>query len=206
MKKLYVGVCNSQSQVPSAFFWTVMSLGSSIPAHFFRSINKHGFIRNNQLIKGFLDSGFEYFTKMDIDQAYPGNYFKTMVPLIDKYKVVAPLIFDRWRTSNFAPLAFENIDQDKAFPIDIKGKTGVHPYAYAHTNLFMHREVLESIEPPWFDTVYTEDRMAVLENCDRYFIRKLTDAGYKTYVNFDVVVQHITENGVDRKFYEHWNR
>ena len=205
MRGIFVGICNSQEAVPSGFFWSVVGLRSDVPVHFSRAVSKWGIIRNNQIIKNFLDSDFEYFVKMDVDQVYPADYFEKMVPLIDKYKVVGPLIFDRWRFNNFAPLVFDNMDQSQAYAVDIKGKSGVHPYPYFHTNCFYHREAIESIDPPWYEIRFSEDMMKVVENGDRFFIQKLVDAGYQPHINFDVVVQHITENGVDREFYERWN-
>jgi hypothetical protein len=210
MKGLFVGICNSQKKINSSFFWSVMGIKPpypNFPIHLFRAKDKLSVIRNNKIIKGFLDSSFDYFVKMDVDQIYPFNYFEVMVPLIDKYKVIAPLIFDRWRSNNFCPLAFESIEYNNAIPIDITGKTGIESIEYAHTNCFFHREVLENIEPPWHDIELSEDRMSVVNNGDRYFINKLNNAGYKTYINFDVVVRHDPETGgIDREFFERWNR
>lgn len=207
MKGLFVGICNSQYKINSSFFWSVLGIKANFHVQFFRSKNKLSVIRNNEIIKGFLDSPFDYFVKMDVDQIYPSNYFKIMVPLIDKYKVIAPLIFDRWRLNNFCPLVFESIKYDNAVPMDITGKTGIEPVEYAHTNCFFHREALEAIKPPWHDIELSEDRMSIVNNGDRHFINKLNNAGYKTYVNFDVVVKHDPETGgIDRKFYERWNK
>jgi len=35
---------------------------------------------------------------------------------------------------------------------------------------------------------------------------KIVAAGYKIYINFDVVVKHIAEIPVTREFYETWNK
>jgi len=202
---VFVGVCNSQSTVSSAFFWSVLGIRSNVPVHFCRAIHKWGIVRNNQLIRNFLDSDFRYFVKMDVDQVYPADYFEKMTPLIDEYKVIGPLIFDRWRQNNFAPLVFQTLDQSEAYAVDITDKKGIEAYPYFHTNCFYAREVLEAIEPPWYEISFSEDSMRVIENGDRFFIQKVIDAGYTPHINFDVVVQHIAEVGIDKEFYERWS-
>jgi hypothetical protein len=165
-------------------------------------------VRNNQLIKKFLDSDADIFVKMDVDQAYPQNYFLEMVPLVNKYKVVGPLIFDRHRSNDYLPLAFEDYNfEDGTFRLfDILDKKGVVEVPYSHTNLFYAREVLESILPPWYEAHATEDGCARANHVDYTFLDKIKGAGYPVHINPKVVVKHLATEPVSREFYERWHR
>ena len=86
------------------------------------------------------------------------------------------------------------------------GQTGIIDIPYAHTNLFYAREVLEAIDPPWYDTGLSEDGLNKDSHTDFTFTKKINDAGYKLYINLDVEVKHLAEIPIDRKFHEHWNK
>jgi len=138
---------------------------------------------------------------MDIDQVYPSDYFLKMVPLIEKHKIIGPLIFDRWPSGDFLPLV--NWAEGERF--DLKGKSGIMEVPYYHTNCFFHREVLESIRPPYYEAHLSEDGLKRLNHVDITFMKKFITAGYKIYANLDVVVNHLAELQVDRTAYERWN-
>jgi GT2 family glycosyltransferase len=205
--KLFVGICNSQELIPSKFFWSFITVDSNWPVHVARSGNAYAPIRNNQLIKEFLKSDADIFIKMDVDQAYPTRYFLEMVPLVEKYKVIGPLIFDRHRQNNFMPLAFEGYDIEttmfRFFPILQKDEVTEVPYS--HTNLFYAREVLEKIPPPWYECRYTDDGCSHAIHMDYTFLDKIKEAGYPIYINPKVAVRHISTESIDKRFYERWH-
>lgn len=206
MNKLFVGVCNSQEKVPSDFFWSMVNQKPCV-AKVLLDRERHPWdvIRNNLLIKRFLDSGCDYFAKTDIDQVYPFDYFQVMVPLIDQYKVIGPLIFDRWVNGNFMPLV--NWDREKPLKhYNTQDRFGIERVDILHTNCFYHREVLEQIPEPWYEAYAAPDGLSRANHVDLTFIQKIKDAGYDLYVNYDVVVQHIAEVPVGRDVYERWNR
>jgi hypothetical protein len=167
-------------------------------------------IRNNKMIRDFLRSDSDILVKMDIDQKYPKDYFKALVPLVEKYKVVGPLIYNKWRKNGYSPLLCD----ENTFPIIRKkenwnkraSKSRILQINYAHTNLFYHRMVLENIEPPWYEVKYSRDNCAHRMNRDFSFIDKLLAKGFKTYINLDVVVSHLVEEPVNTKTYEAWSR
>ena len=203
MKKIFIGVCNSQSSQPSDFFWSMIGQVDFVAQPVFaRAIHPWDVIRNNQLIDWFLKSDCDYFAKTDVDQVYPNNYFKVMVPLIEEYKVIGPLIFDRPYSSNFTPLV--NWLGDKEH-YDIKGKTGIVEVPYLHTNCFFHREVWEKIPRPWYEVTMTPDGMGRANHIDADVMKKIPKAGYKIHLNYDVVVKHIAEVPIGREEYERWN-
>lgn len=204
MKKIFIGVCNSQDTMNSTFFWSMIGQVDFVAQPMFaRAVHPWDVIRNNQLIDWFLKTDCEYFVKTDVDQIYPNNYFKTMVPLIDEYKVIGPLIFDRPHSSNFTPLV-NWLDSKEHF--DIKGKAGIVEVPYLHTNCFFHREVLEKIPRPWYEVQMTPDGMGRANHIDATFMRKIPAAGFHIFLNYDVVVKHIAEVPIGREEYERWNR
>ena len=107
--KLFIGICNSQILIPSKFFWSIMTIKQVCPLTVFRAGHSWSTIRNNHLIKQFLDSDADVMIKMDVDEEYPTNYFEVMLPLAVKYKVIGPLIHDRWEQSGFMPLLFTDV-------------------------------------------------------------------------------------------------
>lgn len=205
MTKVFIGVCNSQPTVPSAFFWSMWNINRSGHTMFLqRASHPWDVVRNNQLIDSFLKSDFDIFVKMDVDQEYPVDYLGKMIPLVDKYKVVGPLIYDRWAQNKYMPLLFESYKENGL--IDWEGpKHGVQEVPYAHTNLFYKREALEAIERPWYEAHLHPTGLNRANHVDFTFLDKIKSAGYPVYINMDVEVKHIAEVGVGREFYGKWN-
>jgi len=205
-KKLFIGIANSQSTIPSLFFWSLMGIVQICPITIKRAGQSEAAIRDNSLIKAFLDSDCDYFVNMDIDQTYPSNYFQAMVPLIDEYKCIGPLIFDRWVESGYMPLIPKNGGYSPQNAGAVLKEKGIIEVAYSHNNHFFAREVLEAIPPPWCNVVLTEDGLSKAFHQDRWQMEKVIKAGYKIYINCDVVVKHIAEVEIDREFYARWHK
>jgi len=158
-------------------------------------------VRNNRLINNFLKSDADYFVKMDVDQVYPQDYFQKFLPLVGEYKVIGPLLYDRWKQNNFMPLAFSEYDYPKLMPMDLTGKTGIVDIPYSHTNLFYHREVLEKVPPPWYEAKLTQDGLDRANHVDYDFLNKIKNAGYPIYIDLDTVVRHMTIQSVGKNLY-----
>jgi hypothetical protein len=203
-KRLFVGICNSQDWLMSSFFWSWVGIKHPYNFSIFRSTHPWDIVRNNVLIENFLRSPCDIFVKMDVDQVYPQDYFTHFVPLVEEYKVIGPLIFDRWRHNDFMPLAFENTGGDKLEGVSVEG--GIKPIQYPHTNLFYAREVLEKTQPPWYEAVATPSGTGRANHVDYSFLNKIHEAGYPIYIDTNTVVQHLTTQAVDRELHERWNR
>lgn len=52
--------------------------------------------------------------------------------------------------------------------------------------LLLHRDVLEAIEPPWFESLYEDGSGSDFEFC-----RKILEAGYPIYVDLSVIAGHL---------------
>jgi hypothetical protein len=193
----------------SSFFWSFMGIKNRYKLTLFRSSHPWTIPRNNTIIENFLRSPCDILVKMDVDQVYPQDYFEKMVPLVDEYKVIGPLIFDRWRHNDFMPLAYQQpggygtklqlMDMD-----DLSG--GIVEVPYCHTNLFYAKEVFEKISPPWYEAYYNEKGTGKDNHVDYSLLSKIMAAGYKIYLNTDIVVNHLTTQGVDRDLYDRWHR
>lgn len=199
--KLFIGVCNSQDYVPSEFFWSMMALKKPSDTQFFRSTHPWDVVRNNVIIDAFLKSGCDVLAKMDVDQTYQPDYFERLLPLVEKYKVAGPLIFDRWEQNKFMPLAFDEVNEN-LFPIklmDLTGKTGVIEVPYPHTNLLYHREVFDKVHGPWYQAYARPDGLSRINHVDYSFLKKINDAGYKIMIDLDCVVGHLQTRFIGRK-------
>ena len=188
--KLFLGICNSQHNMPSEFFWSFIGIKQVCPTFPFRSKHPWDVIRNNVIIDKFLKSDCDILAKMDIDQSYPSDYFERFVPLVDKYKVVGPLIYDRWPTYDYMPLAFSERDGFVLRKIDLSKCTGIIEAKYPHTNMFYAREVLEKIPPPWYEATQSVTGLERANHVDYDFIDKIHNAGYLTYIDLSTVVGH----------------
>jgi hypothetical protein len=189
--KLFMGVCNSQHEVPAEFFWSVIGIKQICEIVPFRSRHPWDVIRNNVIIDRFLKSDCDILVKMDIDQSYPSNYFERFVPLVEQFKVIGPLIYDRWKTNQYMPLAFkERYNGFMLEKFDLSDCTGIVDIKYAHTNLFYAREVLEKIPPPWYEAVQSKNGLERANHVDYDFIDKIHNAGYPTYIDLSTVVGH----------------
>jgi hypothetical protein len=204
--KLFIAVSNSQSHIPSDFFWTFMNMRKTCPMVIKRGTEPWDMVRNNVLIEMFLQSDCDVFTRMDVDQTYPSNYLEVMLPLVKEYKAIGPMICDRFKHNNFMPLAFDNLDSGRNILFDLKGKTGVVEVPCPHTNLFFAREVMENVSPPWFFHVLNDRGTGVIDHADRRLIRNIREAGYKTYLNLDVNLTHVSYQNIDREYHKTWVR
>jgi hypothetical protein len=202
MAKIFVGVCNSQTTVSADFFWSVVGQTDFVAQPMFaRAIHPWDVIRNNQLIAWFLDTDCDYFVKMDVDQKYPRDYFKTMVPLIEKYKVIGPVIFDRG--GEFMPLV--NWAEGREH-FDLSTHRGIIEVPYLHSNCFFHRSALAAIKPPHYEAYLSDNGLKRKNHVDITFMKKFPAAGFPIFVNLDVVVEHLAEVAVSKEFYDTWNR
>ena len=208
--KLFVGICNSQPILYSDFFWSFLSIRipSTCKVMVHRSIHPWDAVRNNWLIDKFLKSDCNCFVKMDVDQGYPSDYFKIMLPLLQTHDVIGPMIYDRHADSGFMPLCFERDENEpyakRGKPFD--NKTGIMELPYLHTNCFYNRYVLEAIKPPYYEAYLSESGLERANHVDFTFMSKVRDAGFKIYINFDVVVEHIAHLPISREVYERWNK
>jgi len=186
-EKLFIGICNSQNQVPAEFFWSFTGMTKVCPIEIYRARHPWDIIRNNQIIDKFLKSDCTVLAKMDIDQAYPSSYIERFMSLVDKYKVIGPFIRDR---ASQVPLAFTYHDGEKLMPMDTTMCTGIVDVPYSHTNNFYAREVWENIPAPWYEAYLTEDGLHRKNHVDFTLLDKIHLAGYKTYVDFSIEVAH----------------
>lgn len=158
-------------------------------------------IRNNRLIKSFLDSEANIFVKMDADQIYPADYFKTMVPLVEECGVVGPLIMDRQEQSGFMPLAFDSHDNTRIHRNDIRwdvlDEDKLMKVPYTHTNNFYDKRVLEQISPPWYEAYADAQGLDRANHVDFNFLDKIRKVS-EIWLHCGVVVEHMYTRGITK--------
>jgi hypothetical protein len=202
--RLFVAVCNSQEIVQADMMWSLLSnlIFTEYEVQVYRAGHPWDVVRNNQAIHSFLKSNMNIFVKMDVDQTYPPDYFVKMVPLVERHKVIGPVIYDRHASNDYKPLCFSQKENLLDHWIDISGCTGVMGYPYTHTNNFYAREVLEKCERPWYQAYLREDGLERDNHVDYDFLDRIKDMGYAINLNQDVVVKHLAYVGVDKEFYD----
>lgn len=202
--KVFIGINNSQEMVPAAFFWSMTKMHKQYEHVIERFDHSDCFIRNNRMIEAFLKSDCDIMAKMDIDQVYPENYLDELVPLVAEYKVVGPLIHNKWRNNGYFPLMHTTDD----FPYvsePIRLFAGIMEIPYAHSNLFFAREVLESIPAPWYEGHFNKRGTGRTKDVDFTFIDKVKDAGYSVFINTNVEAKHLVLEYIDTQMHRRWN-
>lgn len=208
--RLFITVCNSQDWVYGQFFWSFVQALANCEYEYgvYRGAHPWDVVRNNQAIDKFLhNNSFDVLVKMDADQTYPADYFRRMVPLVEEYKVIGPMIYDRHHTNGYFPLVFQSKDILNLNAGKIAHqRVGIGQYPYTHTNNFYDRDVLAQISPPWYEARLSEDGLERANHVDYDFLDKIKDAGYPIYLNHDVVVGHIETRPVNDYVYERWSK
>jgi hypothetical protein len=204
LPSLFVVSCNSQDSVDSDYLWSLLSnvfayIEEGGRIFVWRGGHPWDVVRNNAGIDAFLNSDYEVMAKCDVDQWYPKDYFLDMVPLVEEYPVIGPVIYDRGQRSNFAPLV---VDRPWGHFINIDNHSGIHKFPYTHTNNFYAREVFENIEKPWYEAHLSEDGLSRANHVDYDVLDKIRKAGYDIYTNCDITVDHITKIRVNREIHE----
>ncbi len=204
--KIFVGICNSQGSVSDYFFWSMPTINRTYQIVLGRGDHPWDVCRNNRLIHTFLKSDCDIFVKMDCDQRYPPGYFEAMVPFVEKYKVIGPLIYDRMMGSKFMPLAFKAHDYPNLSRFDITGKKGVHEIPYTHTNNFYAREVLHGLKGPPYEAFLSPNGLDRANHVDFTFLDKIKKRGFPIYCNLDVVVEHLVTVPISKEIHDIWNQ
>jgi hypothetical protein len=202
--KVFIGVANSQEFVPAYFHWGWEKMVKPYEYTMERFDHSDCFIRNNQMIEAFLESDYDVMVKMDIDQKYSRGFLEKMVPLVEKYKAIGPLIHNKWRKKGYFPL----MHMSNSFPyvsVPIPFRSGIVEVPYSHSNLFLAREVLEKIDPPWYEGHFNAKGTGRTSDVDYTFIDKIKAAGYPVYINTDIEAKHLVLEYIDKEMSHKWN-
>lgn len=152
----------------------------------------------NSLVTQAFDNGCSHLLMMDTDQTYQAD----TIPLLLRHNkpVVACLVHRRYPP--FDPIMYEGeFGEYKHMPDEVcfSGEL-VRVDAVGCGCVLYDMEVFLKTKYPWFETHELENKKLVGE--DIGFCKKLKDAGYKIYVDTSIKIEHITNMGVNRSFYE----
>lgn len=138
----------------------------------------------NELAQLALDEGASHLWFMDDDHAFPPSMLKKL--LAHKEALVTPLCLTR--VFPFSPVQYTKQVGDLQYlpiPLSESGANGlVEIEAGGCAGMLIRRDVLEAIEPPWFE--YTD------RSEDIVFCEKARAAGFKLHVDLGVTLGHIT--------------
>jgi len=139
-------------------------------------------VRNTQ-IRRFLSSPFEFLFLLDSDLIpKPGTLQKLLaydLPFVSAPGITLknnkPIVMcldkvGKYRYRQHSPL--EGLQK-----CDAVGSAG----------MLIHRDVCEKLKPPWFHTLYNEDRTKVLLGQDFHFCEKLAEAGIEVWADCDLI-------------------
>lgn len=138
----------------------------------------------NTLVSMALESGADWLWFMDDDHAFPPSMLERLIS--HDVPLVTPICLTR--IYPFAPVSYvEKIGPNKYLPIPFSDSPTdglVEIQAGGCAGMLIRREVLEAIEPPWFE--YT-DRSEDIVYCE-----KVKAAGFPIYADLGSRLGHIT--------------
>lgn len=138
----------------------------------------------NSLVEITLNENYDWIWIMGDDHAFPANVLTKLlshdVPLVvpvclRRSPPYTPVVYtERVGESSYRPLDLTNTPNEGLIEIEVAGSAG----------LLVRREVLEAMEPPWFEwTPLSEDFV---------FIEKAKAAGFPIYCDLSARIGHIT--------------
>lgn len=162
------------------------------PAEFIGRIF-HDFARN-EYTKAFLESDADIMWFLDSDVVPPDSILDLITIHGDKWKLSgAP--YPVWIIPNggdHKQAVFCAYRRDEkgmhASNIPLSGTDFVDGIATGC--IFVHREVIEKMQEPYFEFKYDETSRCISEGEDLGFCRKASDLGYKFFVDFGMVCHH----------------
>ena len=138
----------------------------------------------NSLCQLVLDEGYDYLWFMDDDHAFPKSMLTKL--LAHREKLVTPICLTR--VYPFAPVQYvEKVADAQYLPVKLSDAEAgglIEIRAGGCAGMLIHRDVIEAIEPPWFE--YTD------RSEDIVFCQKAHANGFKLYADLDVKLGHIT--------------
>jgi hypothetical protein len=125
-----------------------------------------------------------------------------MVPWVDTYGVIGPLILDRNPDTGHMPLAFNSHDVTRIMSDqirwDVLEQKKPIQVPYTHTNNFYDKRVLAQVPPPWYEAVTDEDGTNRGNHVDYDFLDKVKKVS-QVWLHCGVVVNHLFQKGVTRE-------
>lgn len=141
----------------------------------------------NLCVKKFLHTDHDWLFFLDSDMIPPSN----VLDLTRYHRPIISAVSWGWKNNGPMIMAFDETDTTGVYtPVCVNGLQRVD--AVGTGCLFIHRSVLETIEPPYFLFEKDEEGLMKLGE-DFYFCRKASDAGYSIYVHGGYRCSHIRE-------------
>lgn len=144
----------------------------------------------NLIVRGFLKSSADWLLTIDSDVCPPLNIFDLTK---DGKKIIAPINFV-WKPNGLSPLLSKKVKDGRGYiitdPEAANSKENlVEVDGTGTTCLFIHREVLEKMEPPYFMFGYDEQGAINLGE-DYSFCQKAKELGYGIWIDKRYITDH----------------
>lgn len=152
----------------------------------------------NELARQFLQTDYEYFFLVNDDQLYPPVLLGQL--LSHQKDLVVPLVTER--ASPFRPLVYDAPGSDGMYYHRYlrNGERGLHRcYASGGGGMLIHRRIFEAIPEPWWEQPPIFDanqKKWVTPSEDMAFCRKVNEAGFQIWCDFDMPVTHLATFGI----------
>ncbi|MDD2777722.1 MAG: hypothetical protein PHI16_02340 [Methanocellales archaeon] len=144
----------------------------------------------NRIVRNFLKSDAEWLMTIDSDVSPSLDILDI---LKNGKKIIAPINFV-WKTWGLAPLISTKVKDGKGYVVTDPAKANaperlVEVDGTGTTCLFIHREVIEKMPPPWFMFGYDEMGKINLGE-DYYFCQKAKELGYSIWIDKKYMTNH----------------
>ncbi|MFW6173710.1 MAG: RNA ligase family protein, partial [Elusimicrobiota bacterium] len=142
----------------------------------------------NDIIKRFLETDYEYLLMLDADIVPQKNPLEMIKCGKDVINVAAP----QWHEDDLYWVAMDKVDGGWK-PLPVRRRRSLQEVdATGNACMIIRRDVLENIDPPWFDFDYDEYGKH-LNGMEFRFCEKVKEAGYSIWVHFDYMASHFKE-------------
>jgi hypothetical protein len=155
----------------------------------------HDFARN-KFVEDFLASDCDILWFLDSDITPPKHVLDLIVVHGAKWKVAGLTypVFMKPPTSDILEVVYTAYEKNAAtgnMALASVPKEGIKELDGLATGcLFIHREVLEKLERPYFEFTYNEVDRSIKEGEDLGFCRKVSALGYKFFTDFSMTCRH----------------
>lgn len=151
----------------------------------------HDFARNG-VVEEFLESDCDLLWFLDSDVVPPPHVLDLITEHGDEWKVAGAVYPVFMGGAVVIPVYTR--DEDDNFVLSMAPPEGQDMVSGLATGcMFIHREVLEKMEKPYFSFRYNPENMCLEEGEDVRFCKAANELGYKFFTDFGMICRHFKQ-------------
>lgn len=161
----------------------------------------------NMMVHQLLESQYDWLLMLDSDHQHNPVNLDALCYAVGVHpdiRILAGLTFRRGEP--YEPMAYLFADEDgRLVPLNSWGSGLTEVDAVSTAILMVHREVFESMAPPWFYYTYDKYNHGTSASEDIVFCRRVrTETPYKIWVHTQIQAPHITSHYIGESDFRDW--